>query len=279
MNQELMVLVEQAAQARGERPLVPRSFIAMALEKIENNDEEVEKYPTGAPSLRGVYEIAVKLFNARCTNCGGDGRIFIVDRVVQGQDYGPETEGTLRSLPAMRWKWCFFTEKRRSEMPFVNKEMQLTDFLEQLHKRIEASDNSAALIFFEVFLQKRLVEAVKKHPGLASDWDGRVNAGDFDVIYPMAAEILHDAASREYSSTHPDIYKDAHAVSTAFCEELNKFFECSGDEGFDLIPIKSFVDMAVEAGTVVVEDGFVKLTPEGEEIAQSVERQIKGEQN
>lgn len=164
-------------------------------------------------------------------------------------------------------------------MPLVNKEVLLTDFMEQLRKKIEVSGNSATLIFFEIFLQKRLVTAVKEHPGLAPNWNGRVNADDFDGIYPMAVEILHDAASREYSSAHPNIYKDAHAVSVAFCEELKEFFECSGEEGFDLIPIRSFVDMAVEAGTVVVEDGFVKLTPEGEEMAQSVEREIKGGQN
>lgn len=99
MIQELIALIEQSAKARGEEPLVPRKFIAKALEKIENGGEEVEKYPTGAPSLKGVYEIAVKLFNARCRNCGGDGRKYVIDRVVQGQDYGPETEGHYVACP------------------------------------------------------------------------------------------------------------------------------------------------------------------------------------
>ena len=163
-------------------------------------------------------------------------------------------------------------------MPFVNKEIHIDDFLEQLSKRIELQGNSNTRIFFEIFLQKGLVEAIKKHPGLAPNWDGRVNAGDLDVIYPLAVEILHDAASRNFSE-HSNTYADAHAVSTAFCDELNEMFQCSGEEKFDLIPIKSFVDKAVEAGVIKVEDGMVNLTPEGEEIAQEMERQIKGEQN
>lgn len=99
MNQELIALIEQAAQARGEKPLIPRDFIAKALRRIENGEEEAEKYPTGAPSLKSVYDIAVKLFKARCTSCGGDGRKYVVDRVVQGQDYGPETEGHYETCP------------------------------------------------------------------------------------------------------------------------------------------------------------------------------------
>jgi len=94
----------------------------------------------------------------------------------------------------------------------------------------------------------------------------------------MAVDILHDAASRNFSE-HSNTYADAHVVSAAFCEELNEFFQCSGEEGFDLIPIKSFVDMAAEAGVIKVEDGKVSLTPEGEEVAQSIEREIKGPQN
>jgi|GEM_PF-5360093 hypothetical protein len=146
-------------------------------------------------------------------------------------------------------------------MPFTNKKVQLTDFMEQLRKRIEAGGNSVALIFFDVFLKEGLViKAVKEYPGLDPNWDGRVNAGDFNGIYPMAVEILHDAASRNFSK-YSNTYADAHAVSVAFCEELNEFFECSGEEKFDLMPIKSFVDMAVEAGVVEVEGGKVKLTP------------------
>ncbi len=37
--------------------------------------------------------------------------------------------------------------------------------------------------------------------------------------------------------------------------------------------------MAVDAGVVEEKDGMVSLTPEGEEMARSVEKQIKGEQN
>lgn len=161
-------------------------------------------------------------------------------------------------------------------MPFNDKKVvTVDDFMKQVHARIEKGGNSDALLFYEIFLQKGFLEKIKATAETVPGWDGSAIAGDFDFIYKIAASILHDAASREYSEVHPNIYKDAHAISVAFCEELNEFFECSGEDRlFDLIPIKSYVEMAVEAGTVKVEGGFVKLTPEGEELAQSVEREI-----
>lgn len=161
-------------------------------------------------------------------------------------------------------------------MPFVNKEIRITDFLEWLRKKIESQDNPNIRIFFKSFLQKELVEAIKKHPGVTPDWDGRVNAGDFDVIYPLAADILYNAASANFSEVHPDTYTCAHAVSTVFCEELNEIFQCSGEEKFDLIPIKSFVDMTVEAGMVKIKNGMVIPTFEGEKAAQNIKRKIEG---
>ncbi len=53
-------LVEGAAQARGNPP-VARSFIEEALRKINANEVEVTKYPSGSPTLRAVYEVAVLL--------------------------------------------------------------------------------------------------------------------------------------------------------------------------------------------------------------------------
>lgn len=152
-------------------------------------------------------------------------------------------------------------------MPFTNKEIQLSEFIEQLHQRIKEGGNDDVRIFFECFLQERLIKEVKSSPGLNPDWGGQVNAGDFDVIYPMAANILHDAASSNFSEAHRDIYEHANAVSVAFCDELNEMLQCSGEEIFNLIPIISYVDMMVEAGAVEVKNGFVKLTPEGEAMA------------
>lgn len=57
---ELIGLVEQAAEARGE-PTIPREFVVEALQRIELGKESVRRYPTGAPSLKGVYDIASKL--------------------------------------------------------------------------------------------------------------------------------------------------------------------------------------------------------------------------
>jgi len=161
-------------------------------------------------------------------------------------------------------------------MPFVNTEIQLTDFLEKLRQRIESNGDSAVLISFDHSLREGLVKEVKE---CATDWDGCVNAGDFDAIYPMAVKILRDTAGRNLSEAHPDTYDEAHSVSVAFCEELNDVFQCSGDEEFDLIPINSLVDTAVEAGMVQVKDGLVNLTPKGEEMAKEVEAKIQSKLN
>jgi hypothetical protein len=60
MNPEFIDLVEKAAKMRGEEP-VPRDFISEALEKIEKGEEKVEMYPTGAPSLRGISDLARRI--------------------------------------------------------------------------------------------------------------------------------------------------------------------------------------------------------------------------
>lgn len=161
-------------------------------------------------------------------------------------------------------------------MPFVNKEIELDQFMEQLHQRIQKGGNTAALDFFEFFLKKQLSEELRRQA--ASDWDGKtVNAGDFDAVYPMAVQILHDAATRNASEALPDIYKEASAVSSAFCEELNEIFQCSGSEVFDLIPIKSYTEMMAEAGLVKLTsdpDGqtMVSLSEKGEKVAREVEQ-------
>ena len=35
----------------------------------------------------------------KCKRCGDSKRIYVIDRVVQGQDYGPETEGHYEKCP------------------------------------------------------------------------------------------------------------------------------------------------------------------------------------
>ncbi len=162
-------------------------------------------------------------------------------------------------------------------MSFVNQEIELADFLKSLREMIESSGNTGALIDFETYLEDGLFDAVKER---SISWNGLCNAGDFDRIYPIAVKILQEAASRNLSEAHPDTYQQAHAVSIAFCGKLNETFQCSDDDKFDLIPIKSFMSMAVETGTVRVEDdGSVQLTPKGEEMARETEAGIKSRQN
>lgn len=60
-------LVEQAANARNEMP-IPRWCIEEALRRIVDGREEVSYwYPSGFPSLKGVYDVAVKLESAEAT--------------------------------------------------------------------------------------------------------------------------------------------------------------------------------------------------------------------
>ncbi len=59
----LIKLVENAAKDRKDVP-ISRKYIIDALEKIDRGDAEVERYPMGHPSLKGVYEIALGLYEA-----------------------------------------------------------------------------------------------------------------------------------------------------------------------------------------------------------------------
>ncbi len=66
VENSLIELVENVAKARND-VLLPREYIIDALEKIDNGDVEVEKYPMGNPSLKGVYEVALELYEANQT--------------------------------------------------------------------------------------------------------------------------------------------------------------------------------------------------------------------
>jgi hypothetical protein len=56
----LVELVESAAEARNNPP-VERKYIEEALKRIVDGRETVQRYPMGAPSLLGVYSIALQL--------------------------------------------------------------------------------------------------------------------------------------------------------------------------------------------------------------------------
>lgn len=57
----LVGMVEKAAMVR-EDPRVPRDYIIQALEDIDAGRVEVERYPLGKPTLRGVYDIASRMY-------------------------------------------------------------------------------------------------------------------------------------------------------------------------------------------------------------------------
>lgn len=57
MPADFIELVESAIEMRGEDS-VPRDFISEALEKIERGEVEIERYPSGAPMLKAVADLA-----------------------------------------------------------------------------------------------------------------------------------------------------------------------------------------------------------------------------
>ena len=61
-NSKMIELVEVAAQVRHD-PKVPQDFIFEALERVNRGQEVVEEYPLGAPSLKGIYDIATRLYS------------------------------------------------------------------------------------------------------------------------------------------------------------------------------------------------------------------------
>jgi hypothetical protein len=157
--------------------------------------------------------------------------------------------------------------------------IKIKDFLDRLHKRLEKEGDHEALLFYEVFLEKSVIRELSDTGRMVSNWQELdLIAGDYDLIYPFSANMLHRAASAGFSE-HSNTYAIAHKVSIAFCHELNEVFGFTGDNKYDLLPIKSYVEMAAEAGAIEVVDGMVKLTPKGEEAAEIIERQINGSQN
>ena len=60
VDPDMVSLVEQAAQARGDEE-IPEKFIVEALKKINSGERDVPRYPGGSPSPRAVYELAVEL--------------------------------------------------------------------------------------------------------------------------------------------------------------------------------------------------------------------------
>ena len=166
-----------------------------------------------------------------------------------------------------------------AEVSFTDKAINFEEFMEQLHKRIIESGNVETKTFFECFLQQQLPVQFKLLAD--SGWDGMVNAGDFDLLYPMAIEILRDAATASASdANYSVIYDQASEVSRAFCDYLNDFFQCAGDYAFTFIPIVSYTQIAVEAGLVeLLDNEMISLTPAGMAAAKSVEQQISASSN
>ncbi|MBI3985142.1 MAG: hypothetical protein HY344_04395 [Candidatus Levybacteria bacterium] len=162
-------------------------------------------------------------------------------------------------------------------MTLQNREIPLPQFLGQVRTRVEQSGNSGALILFDTTLQTGLRQEFQQRYRISEEWAGTVDAGDFDHIYPLAAGMLRDSASSLYSEAHPDSYLAAHEVSEAFCGELNEVFQATEEDAFELLPIKSWADMMVDAGLVTIENGMVIPTLMGTETAQDFGRGVERE--
>ena len=57
-------LIEKVAKKVWKVPEIPREFIIEALDRIEDGQERVETYPSGQPTMRAVYAVAVQLQSA-----------------------------------------------------------------------------------------------------------------------------------------------------------------------------------------------------------------------
>ncbi len=157
--------------------------------------------------------------------------------------------------------------------------MNVTEFLKKLSARLGGENNgdSDALIFFKCFLDKdSLIEAVERSARVPAGWhEADLSEDAWAILYNIATNTLRSAASTNYSEAHPDVYDNADEVSQAFCAEMKN----SLDIDVEPIKIESYIKQMERAGMIKVEDGFVKLTPEGKETAKNVEREIKGSSN
>jgi len=64
MVNPLAELVEGAARNRRDS-VVPRDYIIEAIELVESGNEKVTTYPTGIPTLQGIYDLASRLYQNR----------------------------------------------------------------------------------------------------------------------------------------------------------------------------------------------------------------------
>jgi len=143
---------------------------------------------------------------------------------------------------------------------------KIGEFLRGVQERLE--EDGSAKIFFEVFLADNLMAELNRNtPDVSVDLETEIlDQETWQAVYSIAAGILWDAACRNSSEAHPDIFEEATKVSIAFCEEVNDRLHF----GFEAILIKSPTAMMAEAGLVKVVDGFVELTPTGEQAAKEI---------
>lgn len=142
------------------------------------------------------------------------------------------------------------------------------DFFKRLSKRVEEKDSSAK-IFFDCFLVGSILPAINKaiDDEESVDWKTEVSEQrSWEVLYHLASELLWDAACREHSEAHPDIFDEATRISEMFCQEMKESL------GFEIesIPIKSPTQVMEEAGYIKVTDGMVELTGKGKRAAEDV---------
>lgn len=64
MRDRMVEMVEKAAGMRGDA-IVPSEFTHQAIEMVQTGKAKVEQYSGGEPTLKGVYDLALKLFQAK----------------------------------------------------------------------------------------------------------------------------------------------------------------------------------------------------------------------
>ncbi len=60
-DEQFVEMIQRGAELRGDK-FVSKKYIKKALSLIEEGKVEVEKYPTGVPTLLGAYQVALNLY-------------------------------------------------------------------------------------------------------------------------------------------------------------------------------------------------------------------------
>lgn len=93
--------------------------------------------------------------------------------------------------------------------------------LDNIRIRIRQQSNSALLLFFDIFLCRDLITAIKAQPGISRDWEQQpITPLDCEKLFYHAIVILRDAAHAIYNKER-DSFELASELLSELCAEMN----------------------------------------------------------